>query len=89
MITTVHAIYENGVLRPTQPIELPERCEVEVQVRPLLGGATGEAVVEFPEEKTIVLSDRDRDLFLQLLESPPPPNAALRKAVSEYRKQYG
>ena len=33
MSTTIHAIYENGVFRPTQPVDLPERCEVEVEVR--------------------------------------------------------
>jgi predicted DNA-binding antitoxin AbrB/MazE fold protein len=33
MTTTIHAIYENGVFRPTQPVDLPERCEVEVEVR--------------------------------------------------------
>ena len=32
---TIHAIYENGVFRPLDPIDLPERCEVEVEVRPL------------------------------------------------------
>jgi predicted DNA-binding antitoxin AbrB/MazE fold protein len=26
---TVHAIYENGVFRPTAPVDLPDRCEVE------------------------------------------------------------
>jgi len=35
MTSTVHAIYENGVLRPVQPIDLPERCEVEVEIRTL------------------------------------------------------
>ena len=29
---TVSAIYENGVFRPTQPIDLPERCRVEIEV---------------------------------------------------------
>lgn len=24
----VHAIYENGVFRPTEPVELPEACNV-------------------------------------------------------------
>lgn len=24
----VHAIYENGVFRPTEPVELPEACHV-------------------------------------------------------------
>lgn len=29
---TIHAIYENGVFRPTQAVQLPDRCEVEVEV---------------------------------------------------------
>ena len=33
MTTIFHAIYENGVFKPTQPVDLPERCEVEVEVR--------------------------------------------------------
>lgn len=27
---TVRAIYENGVFRPTEPVDLPEKAEVEV-----------------------------------------------------------
>jgi predicted DNA-binding antitoxin AbrB/MazE fold protein len=33
MTQTIHAIYENGVFRPVGPVNLPERCEVEVEVR--------------------------------------------------------
>lgn len=29
------------------------------------------------------LSDTDRDLFLAVLDNPPPPNAALRKLMSK------
>lgn len=29
----IHAIYENGVFKPTQPVDLPERCEVEFEPR--------------------------------------------------------
>ena len=29
----VHAIYEKGVFRPVQPVELPENCEVEFEPR--------------------------------------------------------
>jgi predicted DNA-binding antitoxin AbrB/MazE fold protein len=29
----IQAIYENGVFRPKQPVDLPESCEVEVEVR--------------------------------------------------------
>jgi len=35
MSSTVHAIYENGVFRPVEPVDLPERCEVEVEIRTL------------------------------------------------------
>ena len=34
-MTTVRAIFENGVFRPTDPVELPERCEVEFEPRPV------------------------------------------------------
>ena len=29
---TVHAIYEKGVFRPTEKVNLPDLCEVEVDV---------------------------------------------------------
>jgi uncharacterized protein (DUF1778 family) len=35
------------------------------------------------------LSDRDRDLFLKMLDHPPRPNAALRRAAARYKKQQG
>jgi predicted DNA-binding antitoxin AbrB/MazE fold protein len=33
MSTIIHAIYENGVFRPTEPVDLPERTAVEVEIR--------------------------------------------------------
>jgi predicted DNA-binding antitoxin AbrB/MazE fold protein len=30
---TIHAVYENGVFRPTEAVQLPDRCEVEVEVK--------------------------------------------------------
>ena len=33
MSQTIHAVYENGVFRPTEKVELPSHCEVEVEVR--------------------------------------------------------
>jgi hypothetical protein len=35
------------------------------------------------------LSDRDRDLFLSLLDNPPEPTPAFRKAAKKYRKRHG
>jgi predicted DNA-binding antitoxin AbrB/MazE fold protein len=32
---TVRAVYENGVFRPTEPPELPDRSVVEFEPRPL------------------------------------------------------
>jgi predicted DNA-binding antitoxin AbrB/MazE fold protein len=35
MNRTIHAIYENGVFRPMENVDLPDPCEVEVEVRQL------------------------------------------------------
>jgi predicted DNA-binding antitoxin AbrB/MazE fold protein len=32
---TIHAVYENGVFRPKDPVELPEGCEVTLEPRPV------------------------------------------------------
>jgi uncharacterized protein (DUF1778 family) len=37
------------------------------------------------QHETRVLSDRDRDLFLQLLDNPPAPNAALQAAAEAFK----
>jgi predicted DNA-binding antitoxin AbrB/MazE fold protein len=89
MTTTFPAIYENGVLRPIHAVDIPDRCEVEVEIRAFKTNAGGVAEAEFPEETITVLSARDRDRFLELIENPPPPTATLRSAVAEYRKHYG
>jgi uncharacterized protein (DUF1778 family) len=39
------------------------------------------------EEEATVLSDRDRQVFLSVLESAAEPNAALKKAAKAYRRQ--
>jgi predicted DNA-binding antitoxin AbrB/MazE fold protein len=38
MTRTFHAVYENGVLRPTEKVDLPDYCEVEVEVRQVKDG---------------------------------------------------
>ena len=30
---TIPAVYENGVFRPTVEVDLPDACEVEVEIR--------------------------------------------------------
>jgi uncharacterized protein (DUF1778 family) len=44
-----------------------------------------EEIIQRHEE--MILSDRDRDIFLDALVNPPVPNEALRKAFQEYSEQ--
>jgi predicted DNA-binding antitoxin AbrB/MazE fold protein len=30
---TIHAIYEDGIFRPTEPVLLPDKCKVEFEPR--------------------------------------------------------
>lgn len=32
---TIHAVYGNGVIRPTEKVNFPDPCEVEIEVRQL------------------------------------------------------
>jgi hypothetical protein len=41
--------------------------------------------VRFAEESRHPLSDRDRDLFLALLDNPPPPSESLKKAARKHK----
>ena len=41
MSSTVHAIYENGVFRPVEPVDLPDNTPVEFEPRVLNGGDAG------------------------------------------------
>ena len=45
--------------------------------------------IRFREEAPLVLSDQDRDRFLEVLDNPPKPNAALRKAAARHAKNDG
>src|SRR5947209_1258739 len=46
MSKTVHAIFENGVRRPTQPVDLPDRCDVEFEVRAVSPTPNGDRPAE-------------------------------------------
>ncbi len=45
--------------------------------------------MRFSEETRPPLSDRDRDRFLDLLDNPPRPSAALRRAAARHSKRHG
>lgn len=47
----------------------------------------GAAIRVVTEAAPNVFSNRDRDMFLSMLDSPPKPNKALRKAADKYRSQ--
>jgi len=49
-----------------------------------LSEAAGKVVAEHEQ---CILSDRDRDLFLELLDAPPKPNKSLKTAVRRYNKR--
>lgn len=41
------------------------------------------------EHTTIILSDRDRDLFLAMLDADTQPNEALKKAAKRFKDRHG
>ena len=48
--------------------------------------ATKEAEYVIEKERHIQLSRADAELVMSLLDNPPPPNAALRKAVQAHKR---
>jgi hypothetical protein len=45
--------------------------------------------LRFSEETRAPLTDRDRDRFLALLDNPPQPTPALRRALAKRGKRHG
>ena len=41
---TFHAIFENGVFRPTVPVSFPDRSEVELQGKVVVGDAADDGI---------------------------------------------
>jgi hypothetical protein len=59
--------------------------ETELRVR--RAKVIAEDELPFAEERVSALSDRDRDLFLELLSNPPAPTPALQKAAKSQKEQ--
>ncbi len=43
---------------------------------------------EIEEQEKLILSDRDRDLFMAALEKPPVLKGKLKSAIANYRDKY-
>ncbi len=74
MSIQVRAVYENGVFRPLQSVELPERQEVTVTIS---GNGDGTEQVLF-----VLPADRWQ-MFCDALDKPPREIPALRKLLTE------
>lgn len=55
----------------------------------LLQLALNVATEELPEADSLVLSEKDWDIFTSALENPPLANEALKSAIKEDEEQYG
>jgi hypothetical protein len=66
---------------------IEQLSDTEVRIRK--ARVVPEDEVVFPEESPVRLSARDWKRFLELLDNPPPPNAALKKALAGYRARHG
>jgi hypothetical protein len=66
---------------------IEQLSETELRVRK--ARVIPEDEIRFREETPLVLSNRDRDRFLELLDNPPKPNAALRQAAARHTKKHG
>ncbi|HYV39746.1 MAG TPA: antitoxin AF2212-like protein [Gemmataceae bacterium] len=71
----LQAIYENGMLRPLQPLALAEGQEVTITIN--------EHADPYQDNTDIVLQPDEWDAFCELLERPPREIPALRKLLTE------
>ncbi len=54
----------------------------------LLSYCLAAAQADLAVHQKLVLSDKDRDLFLQLLANPPKPEKALVEAMRQFQAEY-
>lgn len=67
-------------------VVIDQISETEVRIRKAV--VIPEDEVRFYEETARPLSDRDRDLFLSLLDRAPAPNAALKRAARKHAARH-
>ena len=61
--------------------------DTEVRIRKAGEVAGDESPVT--DDRLLPLSDRDRDLVLDMMDNPPEPSPAFLAAAERYRKRYG
>lgn len=49
----------------------------------------GAAKQDIEDHERLILSDRDRDLFMSVMENPPELQGNLKVAIQKYRNKYG
>jgi uncharacterized protein (DUF1778 family) len=54
----------------------------------LLSHGLEAAKAELEKHQKLVLSDRDRDLFLSLIVNPPEPNQSLKDAMKKFQQEF-
>ncbi|MBA4107495.1 MAG: hypothetical protein C0485_17295 [Pirellula sp.] len=50
---SIPATFEHGMFRPTEPVQLPEGCQVELNVVPLTALSTGQSTEMAPTHESI------------------------------------
>ena len=78
MTTQLQAVYENGVLRPLQPLALAERQCVTITISDEVADA--EAV---SDQARFVLSPERWEAFCALLDRPPREIPALQRLLTQ------
>jgi predicted DNA-binding antitoxin AbrB/MazE fold protein len=78
MSTQLQAIYENGVLRPLQPLPFPERQCVTISIGDENAGADAAL-----DQTNFVLSAERWEAFCALLDRPPRQIPALQKLLTQ------
>jgi predicted DNA-binding antitoxin AbrB/MazE fold protein len=75
MATQVDAVFENGVFRPLEPVDLPEHLRVRVTI--------DEHAISSDEQVHFRLSRDQWQAFCDALDAPPKSIASLRKLLNE------
>jgi predicted DNA-binding antitoxin AbrB/MazE fold protein len=76
MSTNLEAVYENGVFRPLQPVQLPEHQRVMVTIASEADAPEGGDQIDF------VLPTQRWEQFCAALDAPPTNVPALRQLLT-------